>query len=81
MIESIGLWVLHTACQQLAAWLAAGLPPVRMAVNLSPRQLASADPVKQVQAALHASQIPLSYWSWRSQKARSWCMGLLQRRF
>jgi diguanylate cyclase (GGDEF)-like protein len=58
LIEPIGRWVLHTACQQLAAWLAAGLPPVRMAVNLSPRQLASVDLVKQVQAALKASQIP-----------------------
>lgn len=58
LIEPIGRWVLHTACQQLAAWLAAGLPPVRMAVNLSPRQLASADLVEQVQAALNASQIP-----------------------
>ena len=58
LIEPIGLWVLHTACQQLAAWLAVGLPPVRMAVNLSPRQFASAELVKQVQAALNASQIP-----------------------
>lgn len=58
LIEPIGRWVLHTACRQLAAWLAAGLSPVRMAVNLSPRQLASADLVEQVQAALNASQIP-----------------------
>jgi diguanylate cyclase (GGDEF)-like protein len=58
LIEPIGRWVLHTACEQLATWLAAGLPPVRMAVNLSPRQLASADLVAQVQAALDASQIP-----------------------
>ena len=58
LIEPIGRWVLHTACEQLATWLAAGLSPLRMAVNLSPRQLASADLVKQVQTALHASQIP-----------------------
>ena len=58
LIEPIGQWVLHTACQQLAEWLAAGLPPVRMAVNLSPRQLASANLVEQVQVALSASQIP-----------------------
>lgn len=58
LIEPIGRWVLHTACQQLAKWLAAGMPPMRMAVNLSPRQFASADLVEQVQAALNASQIP-----------------------
>ncbi|HKK14060.1 MAG TPA: EAL domain-containing protein [Gammaproteobacteria bacterium] len=39
LIEPIGHWVLHTACRQLNAWLAAGLIPGRMAVNLSLRQL------------------------------------------
>jgi EAL domain-containing protein (putative c-di-GMP-specific phosphodiesterase class I) len=58
LIEPIGHWVLLTACRQLAQWLAAGLPPVRMAVNLSPRQLASPDLLAQVQAALDSSQVP-----------------------
>ncbi len=38
MIVSIGEWVLHTACAAQRSWMAQGLPPVRMAVNLSPRQ-------------------------------------------
>lgn len=41
LIEPIGLWVLERACHQLADWLATGLPALRMAVNLSPRQLGS----------------------------------------
>jgi diguanylate cyclase (GGDEF)-like protein/PAS domain S-box-containing protein len=38
LIESIGEWVLRTACQQAKAWQREGLPALRMAVNLSPRQ-------------------------------------------
>jgi len=39
LILPLGDWVLRTACEQLAAWRAAGLPPLRMAVNVSARQL------------------------------------------
>ncbi|MEQ6342822.1 MAG: EAL domain-containing protein [Gammaproteobacteria bacterium] len=39
MISPIGEWVLRTACLQNKAWQNQGLPPVRMAVNLSARQL------------------------------------------
>jgi diguanylate cyclase (GGDEF)-like protein len=39
-IVPIGDWVLQTACCQNKAWQDKGLPPVRMAVNLSARQFA-----------------------------------------
>jgi len=39
LITEIGEWVLRTACRQAREWEATGLPPVRMAVNLSIRQL------------------------------------------
>ncbi|MGB3222256.1 MAG: EAL domain-containing protein [Desulforhopalus sp.] len=38
LIISIGEWVLRTACQQNSRWQKSGLPPLTMAVNLSPRQ-------------------------------------------
>ena len=38
MILPVGAWVIRTACAQLAAWDQQGLPPLRMAVNLSARQ-------------------------------------------
>ncbi len=38
LIEIIGEWVCRTACEQGRAWRREGLPPLRMAVNLSPRQ-------------------------------------------
>jgi EAL domain-containing protein (putative c-di-GMP-specific phosphodiesterase class I) len=38
MIVPLGEWVLRTACAQNKAWQEAGLPPMRVAVNLSARQ-------------------------------------------
>ncbi|WP_232381014.1 putative bifunctional diguanylate cyclase/phosphodiesterase [Paenibacillus tianjinensis] len=35
LIIPIGQWVLETACRQIKEWQVMGLPPIRMAVNLS----------------------------------------------
>jgi diguanylate cyclase (GGDEF)-like protein/PAS domain S-box-containing protein len=39
LIEPIGQWVLRTACQRAKAWQEAGYPPLKIAVNISARQL------------------------------------------
>ncbi|MFJ3046885.1 putative bifunctional diguanylate cyclase/phosphodiesterase [Herbaspirillum chlorophenolicum] len=44
LIVPIGEWVLRTACRQNKAWQDAGLPPIPVAVNLSPRQMNQALP-------------------------------------
>jgi len=38
LIIPIGEWVLRTACIQNQIWIQAGLPPIRMSVNVSGRQ-------------------------------------------
>jgi diguanylate cyclase (GGDEF)-like protein/PAS domain S-box-containing protein len=38
-IAAIGRWVLHEACRQSQAWRAAGLPPMRVAMNISTVEL------------------------------------------
>jgi diguanylate cyclase (GGDEF)-like protein len=48
MIVPIGDWVLRTACLQNMAWCAAGLPAIKIAVNLSARQLKQPDFVDRV---------------------------------
>ena len=39
LIIEVGRWALHKAVQTYLGWLRAGLPAVRIAVNVSPRQL------------------------------------------
>ena len=53
LILPVGTWVLRTACAELAAFDAAGLPPMSLAVNLSARQLKQPDLSRVVAAALN----------------------------
>lgn len=39
MIAGLGEWVLRETCCQGSRWLSQGLPPLRLAVNISPQQL------------------------------------------
>ncbi len=52
LIASIDEWVLWTACAQNRAWQSAGLPPVRVSVNLSPRQFQQPNLVSMVTRVL-----------------------------
>jgi len=52
LIVPVGEWVLRAACEQHHAWCAAGLPVLRMAVNLSGRQFYGADLIGTVQRIL-----------------------------
>jgi EAL domain-containing protein (putative c-di-GMP-specific phosphodiesterase class I) len=57
LIVPLGKWVLNTACAQNVAWQREGLPPLRMAVNLSARQFADEDLLKHIAAALQDSRM------------------------
>ena len=41
LINELGDWVLHAVCEQIRRWQEAGLPPLRVGVNISARQLQS----------------------------------------
>jgi diguanylate cyclase (GGDEF)-like protein/PAS domain S-box-containing protein len=52
LIVPIGKWVLETACAQNMAWQREGLPPITVAVNLSARQFADENLLKNITTAL-----------------------------
>ena len=57
-IAGIGMWVLHEACRQAAAWRAEGLGDVQVAVNLSPGQVMRGQLRATVHQALAQSGLP-----------------------
>jgi diguanylate cyclase (GGDEF)-like protein/PAS domain S-box-containing protein len=58
LIIPIGAWVIRTACQQLRTWRSAGLPALRVAVNLSAHQLIRPELVMgEVEQALTQAQL------------------------
>jgi diguanylate cyclase (GGDEF)-like protein/PAS domain S-box-containing protein len=60
LIVPIGEWVLRQACRQLQLWRAAGRRELKMAVNLSPRQLEQPGFCTQLEQILDETGIPAS---------------------
>ncbi|MBI1174996.1 MAG: EAL domain-containing protein [Sideroxydans sp.] len=52
LIVQVGEWVLRSACEQNRKWQQAGLPPIRVAVNLSATQFQQAELVPMVRRVL-----------------------------
>ena len=55
LIGELGAWVIDSACRQAAAWLADGLDPGLICVNLSPRQFEQPDLARDLLARIEAS--------------------------
>lgn len=58
LIQQLGIWVLRTACEQAVTWQQAGLPPIRMAVNLSMRQFRQKDLTETISTVLQETGLP-----------------------
>jgi len=57
LIIPVGNWVMQTACAQLCAWRASGMPAMRMAVNLSLRQLRHPSLVDEVSRLIYPQDL------------------------
>ncbi|HEV2287089.1 MAG TPA: EAL domain-containing protein [Steroidobacteraceae bacterium] len=57
LLDDIGEWVLHEACRQAKAWQDAGLPRLRVAVNLAPSQFRLNNLIDQIRRAIDAAQL------------------------
>ncbi|MHB8483264.1 MAG: EAL domain-containing protein [Nitrospiria bacterium] len=61
LIVQIGEWVLRTASAQNKAWQDMGLPPIRVAVNLSALQFQQSGMVKKIEAILKETRLSPRY--------------------
>ena len=61
LIHPIGKWVLQTVCMQNKAWQKAGLPPIRIAVNLSIIQFQNPEIVCQIKEILEETKLLPQY--------------------
>ncbi len=57
-IKALGLWVLQTGISQLAAWRGARETPIRIALNISPRQLGAKGLAPRIEALLRYFGVP-----------------------
>jgi len=55
LIVPLGDWILHEACRRNKAWQDAGLPPLRISVNVSARQFKEKTLIDRVNNALRES--------------------------
>ncbi len=61
LIAEIGEWVLRETCRQGRQWLDQGLPPLTLAVNVSPHQFRRSDINALVATVLHETGFPAEH--------------------
>lgn len=61
LITQIGSWVLKETCRQGKQWLDAGLPPIRLAVNISSHQFLHGDICTEIASILIETGFPAQY--------------------
>jgi EAL domain-containing protein (putative c-di-GMP-specific phosphodiesterase class I) len=57
-IVKIGYWVVHETCRQIRRWELDGMSSIKVAINLSPRQLAQPDLATTVLDILKSEYVP-----------------------
>ena len=58
IVLDVGRWIMHAACQRVAAWRALGLPVTRIGVNLFPTQARAPGLLDDIEVALRNTGLP-----------------------
>jgi diguanylate cyclase (GGDEF)-like protein/PAS domain S-box-containing protein len=58
MIHRIDEWVMQAVCRQIRTWDAAGVPPIRVAINVSARWFGHPGFIESIRRALQANGVP-----------------------
>jgi len=61
LIIPVGEWILKECCRLVKSWIDAGIPPIKVAVNISARQFNDPKFFSMVEKALQATQLPTKY--------------------
>jgi len=61
LIVPVGEWILKESCRLVAGWLQAGLPPIKVAVNISARQFTDPGFLRSVEKTLAATGLPTEH--------------------
>lgn len=61
LIVPVGEWILKESCRLVASWLKAGLPPIKVAVNISARQFTDPGFFRSVEKTLAATGLPTEH--------------------
>ena len=61
LVVPLGQWVSDRACLQMREWIDAGLPPMRMSVNVSARQFRAGNLVETIVASLASARLSPDY--------------------
>jgi diguanylate cyclase (GGDEF)-like protein/PAS domain S-box-containing protein len=61
LIMAISDWTMRTACVQMQAWRERGVAPMRMSVNLSPRQFQDKQLAAKIRNILYETGLPASW--------------------
>ena len=69
LIHEVGRWALRNALEDYLRWRSAGLPAVRIAVNVSPLQLRSRGFIDEIGRSSAWIRTRRPGWNWRSPKA------------
>ena len=61
LIDTITDWVIQTACKQNLAWQQAGYSPIRMSINVSPKQFSREGIAEKIRHQIKISNLPPEY--------------------